>query len=178
MRHPQRTPPVRPPLQWTLWGLKLPLLTRVDTQRPQELQAFLGKLEQRPQTWQDCVVWACGHWHQRFHSDIQRLLRHFPPDKVGGWHRRLMAQGTGLSLMDSASPGVCRWNAFLVTAQTVSPALGIQCQSCEWGSRRSCKRGSKSRGGPVSTMRSERAMWGAVDSHREAEVGRDPTPYT
>ncbi|XP_054992645.1 ubiquitin-like modifier-activating enzyme 7 [Sorex araneus] len=55
-----------------------------DTQRPQpqELQEVLGELRQRPQTWQDCVVWALGCWHLHFHSDIQWLLRFYPPDKV------------------------------------------------------------------------------------------------
>lgn len=48
------------------------------------LQDVLGVLRQRPQTWQDCVVWALGHWQLRFRYGIMQLLRHHPPDKVGG----------------------------------------------------------------------------------------------
>lgn len=48
------------------------------------LQVVLGVLRERPQTWRDCVVWALGHWQLRFHYGIEQLLRHFPPDKVGG----------------------------------------------------------------------------------------------
>ncbi|XP_008569771.1 PREDICTED: ubiquitin-like modifier-activating enzyme 7 [Galeopterus variegatus] len=46
------------------------------------LQPVLGILRVRPQTWQDCVVWALGHWQRCFHYGIIQLLRHFPPDKV------------------------------------------------------------------------------------------------
>ncbi|XP_053455924.1 ubiquitin-like modifier-activating enzyme 7 isoform X2 [Nycticebus coucang] len=46
------------------------------------LQPVLGVLRARPQSWQDCVVWAFGHWQLRFHYGIKQLLRHFPPDKV------------------------------------------------------------------------------------------------
>ncbi|XP_055985491.1 ubiquitin-like modifier-activating enzyme 7 [Sorex fumeus] len=53
-----------------------------DTQRPQEVQAVVGELRQQPQTWKDCVMWALGHWHLHFHSDIQQLLKLYPPDKV------------------------------------------------------------------------------------------------
>ncbi|XP_014932558.2 ubiquitin-like modifier-activating enzyme 7 isoform X1 [Acinonyx jubatus] len=46
------------------------------------LQEVLGVLRQRPQTWQDCVVWALGHWQLCFHDGIMQLLNRFPPDKV------------------------------------------------------------------------------------------------
>ncbi|XP_063104939.1 ubiquitin-like modifier-activating enzyme 7 isoform X4 [Cavia porcellus] len=46
------------------------------------LQLLLGVLRVRPQTWQDCVEWALGHWRLRFCDDIIRLLRLFPPYKV------------------------------------------------------------------------------------------------
>ncbi|KAM6159579.1 ubiquitin-like modifier-activating enzyme 7 isoform 2-T2 [Erethizon dorsatum] len=46
------------------------------------LKPVLGVLRVRPQTWQDCVVWALGHWQLRFCDDIIQLLRLFPPDKV------------------------------------------------------------------------------------------------
>ncbi|XP_058414807.1 ubiquitin-like modifier-activating enzyme 7 isoform X2 [Diceros bicornis minor] len=56
-----------------------------DTDGPQVLtllQGVLGVLRERPQTWQDCVVWALGHWQLCFHDGIMQLLKHFPPDKV------------------------------------------------------------------------------------------------
>ncbi|XP_006873713.1 PREDICTED: ubiquitin-like modifier-activating enzyme 7 [Chrysochloris asiatica] len=46
------------------------------------LQPVLGVLRERPQTWQDCVVWARGHWQLCFHDSIMQLLRYFPPEKV------------------------------------------------------------------------------------------------
>lgn len=48
------------------------------------LQAVLGVLRERPQTWQDCVGWALGQWQLCFHHRIKQVLRRFPPDKVGG----------------------------------------------------------------------------------------------
>ncbi|XP_023375342.1 ubiquitin-like modifier-activating enzyme 7, partial [Otolemur garnettii] len=56
-----------------------------DMNEPQTLillKPVLGVLRARPQSWQDCVVWAFGHWQLRFHYGIKQLLRHFPPDKV------------------------------------------------------------------------------------------------
>lgn len=46
------------------------------------LQQVMGVLRTRPQTWQDCVVWALGHWQLCFHDNIVELLRKFPSDKV------------------------------------------------------------------------------------------------
>nr|XP_003409697.1 ubiquitin-like modifier-activating enzyme 7 isoform X1 [Loxodonta africana] len=46
------------------------------------LQPVLGVLRVRPQTWQDCVAWARGHWQLCFHDSITQLLKCFPPDKV------------------------------------------------------------------------------------------------
>ncbi|XP_008851389.1 ubiquitin-like modifier-activating enzyme 7 isoform X2 [Nannospalax galili] len=46
------------------------------------LQQVLCVLRMRPRTWQDCVVWALGHWQLRFHDGIIDLLRYFPSDKV------------------------------------------------------------------------------------------------
>uniref|UniRef100_A0A8C0LBX2 Ubiquitin like modifier activating enzyme 7 n=1 Tax=Canis lupus dingo TaxID=286419 RepID=A0A8C0LBX2_CANLU len=46
------------------------------------LQEVLGILRERPQTWQDCVLWALGHWQLCFCYSIMQLLNHFPPDKV------------------------------------------------------------------------------------------------
>uniref|UniRef100_A0A8C4LDY5 E1 ubiquitin-activating enzyme n=1 Tax=Equus asinus TaxID=9793 RepID=A0A8C4LDY5_EQUAS len=34
---------------------------------------------QRPQTWADCVIWACHHWHTQYSNNIQQLLHNFPP---------------------------------------------------------------------------------------------------
>lgn len=53
-------------------------------QAPSLQQVVLGELSERPQTWRDCVVWAYGHWQLCFHHGVKQLLRHFPPDKVGG----------------------------------------------------------------------------------------------
>lgn len=46
------------------------------------LRPVLGVLRARPQTWEDCVVWARGHWQLRFHYGIIQLLSHIPPDRV------------------------------------------------------------------------------------------------
>ncbi|XP_042522012.1 ubiquitin-like modifier-activating enzyme 7 isoform X1 [Dipodomys spectabilis] len=46
------------------------------------LQQVLGILSVRPQTWQDCVVWALHQWQVCFHYDIIQLRTCFPPDKV------------------------------------------------------------------------------------------------
>ncbi|KAM4821713.1 ubiquitin-like modifier-activating enzyme 7 isoform 2-T2 [Thomomys bottae] len=46
------------------------------------LKQVLGVQRVRPQTWEDCVVWALGHWQVCFHDEIIQLRRHFPPDKV------------------------------------------------------------------------------------------------
>ncbi|XP_051060609.1 ubiquitin-like modifier-activating enzyme 7 isoform X2 [Phodopus roborovskii] len=46
------------------------------------LQPVMGVLKMRPRTWQDCVVWALGHWQLCFHDGIVELLRHFPANKV------------------------------------------------------------------------------------------------
>ncbi|XP_023561800.1 ubiquitin-like modifier-activating enzyme 7 isoform X2 [Octodon degus] len=56
-----------------------------DVDEPQmltSLQVVRGVLQVRPQSWQDCVVWALGHWKLRFYDDIVQLRRLFPPDKV------------------------------------------------------------------------------------------------
>lgn len=45
------------------------------------LPVVLGALRSRPQTWQDCVTWALGHWQLSFHYGIMQLLR---ANKVGG----------------------------------------------------------------------------------------------
>ncbi|XP_025740592.1 ubiquitin-like modifier-activating enzyme 7 isoform X1 [Callorhinus ursinus] len=61
------------------------LTSLAETDGPQELtllEEVLGVLRERPQTWQDCVVWALGHWQRRFHYGIMQLLSCFPPDKV------------------------------------------------------------------------------------------------
>lgn len=47
------------------------------------LRQVMGVLKMRPRTWQDCVVWALGHWQLCFHDGIVELLRHLPCDKVG-----------------------------------------------------------------------------------------------
>ncbi|XP_038180052.1 ubiquitin-like modifier-activating enzyme 7 isoform X5 [Arvicola amphibius] len=58
-------------------------LSGIDrTQTPTLLQQVMGVLKMRPRTWQDCVVWALGHWQLCFHDGIVELLRLFPSDKV------------------------------------------------------------------------------------------------
>ncbi|XP_059520696.1 ubiquitin-like modifier-activating enzyme 7 isoform X1 [Myotis daubentonii] len=42
----------------------------------------VGVLRHRPRSWQDCVVWALGHWQLCFGYGIAQLLRRHPPDKV------------------------------------------------------------------------------------------------
>nr|XP_055200566.1 ubiquitin-like modifier-activating enzyme 7 isoform X3 [Nyctereutes procyonoides] len=61
------------------------LTSLAETDGPQVLtllQEVLGILRERPQTWQDCVLWALGHWQLCFCYGIMQLLNHFPPDKV------------------------------------------------------------------------------------------------
>ncbi|XP_016058371.1 PREDICTED: ubiquitin-like modifier-activating enzyme 7 [Miniopterus natalensis] len=61
------------------------LTSLADRDRPHllpRLQGVVGVLGHRPRNWQDCVVWALGHWHLCFHDGIMQLLRHYPPDKV------------------------------------------------------------------------------------------------
>uniref|UniRef100_G1PII7 Ubiquitin like modifier activating enzyme 7 n=1 Tax=Myotis lucifugus TaxID=59463 RepID=G1PII7_MYOLU len=41
-----------------------------------------GCPETSSRSWQDCVVWALGHWQLCFGYGIARLLRRHPPDKV------------------------------------------------------------------------------------------------
>ncbi|XP_026634742.1 ubiquitin-like modifier-activating enzyme 7 [Microtus ochrogaster] len=58
-------------------------LSDIDrTQTPTILQQVMGVLKVRPRTWQDCVVWALGHWQLCFHDSIIELLRLFPSEKV------------------------------------------------------------------------------------------------
>nr|XP_048279406.1 ubiquitin-like modifier-activating enzyme 7 isoform X3 [Myodes glareolus] len=58
-------------------------LSGIDrTQTPALLQQVMGVLKMRPQVWQDCVVWALGHWQLCFHDGIVELLRLFPSDKA------------------------------------------------------------------------------------------------
>ncbi|XP_054549988.1 ubiquitin-like modifier-activating enzyme 7 isoform X2 [Talpa occidentalis] len=64
--------------QWELSSLS----DTDGTQRLTLLQAVLGELKKRPQTWEDCVEWAFGHWQLCFHHHIRQLLKHFPPDEV------------------------------------------------------------------------------------------------
>lgn len=69
-------------------SLGRPHVSLADVDGPQKLallQPVLGVLKARAQTWEDCVVWARGHWQLRFHSSIIQLLKSFPPDKVGDW---------------------------------------------------------------------------------------------
>lgn len=68
------------------------LLTTDRTETLALLQQVMGVLRTRPQTWQDCVVWALGHWQLCFHDSIVELLRHFPSDKVGS--QRLGSDGS------------------------------------------------------------------------------------
>ncbi|KAM7064134.1 ubiquitin-like modifier-activating enzyme 7 isoform 1-T1 [Molossus nigricans] len=61
------------------------LTSLADSDRPQSLpllQVVVGALRHRPQNWQDCVVWALGHWQLCFRYGIRQLLRRYPPDKV------------------------------------------------------------------------------------------------
>lgn len=63
------------------------LTSLADTDGPDLLtlqQVVLGALRSRPRTWQDCVMWALGHWQLSFHYGITQLLKHLPPNKVGG----------------------------------------------------------------------------------------------
>ncbi|XP_011363035.1 ubiquitin-like modifier-activating enzyme 7 isoform X2 [Pteropus vampyrus] len=62
------------------------LTSLADTDGPNLLtlqQVVLGALRSRPRTWQDCVMWALGHWQLSFHYGITQLLKHLPPNKEG-----------------------------------------------------------------------------------------------
>ncbi|XP_069501606.1 ubiquitin-like modifier-activating enzyme 1 [Ambystoma mexicanum] len=36
----------------------------------------------RPKSWQDCVAWACSHWHSQYSNNIRQLLHNFPPEQL------------------------------------------------------------------------------------------------
>lgn len=84
-------------VQWPLYNLAPwpPLLPNRDskfvertlrlagTQPLEVLEAVQRSLVlQRPQTWGDCVTWACHHWHTQYCNNIRQLLHNFPPDQV------------------------------------------------------------------------------------------------
>jgi len=39
-------------------------------------------VDQRPQTFEDCVAWARNQWQEQFADQIRQLLFNFPPDKL------------------------------------------------------------------------------------------------
>nr|XP_008505284.1 PREDICTED: ubiquitin-like modifier-activating enzyme 1 [Equus przewalskii] len=58
-------------------------LRLAGTQPLEVLEAVQRSLVlQRPQTWADCVTWACHHWHTQYSNNIRQLLHNFPPDQV------------------------------------------------------------------------------------------------
>lgn len=58
-------------------------LRLAGTQPLEVLEAVQRSLVlQRPQTWADCVSWACHHWHTQYSNNIRQLLHNFPPDQV------------------------------------------------------------------------------------------------
>ncbi|XP_046505256.1 ubiquitin-like modifier-activating enzyme 1, partial [Equus quagga] len=59
------------------------ILRLADNQPLEVLEAVRCSLVlQRPQTWADCVIWACHHWHTRYSNNIQQLLHNFPPNQL------------------------------------------------------------------------------------------------
>ncbi|XP_036159818.1 ubiquitin-like modifier-activating enzyme 1 isoform X3 [Myotis myotis] len=58
-------------------------LRLAGTQPLEVLEALQRSLLlQRPQTWADCVTWACHHWHTQYSNNIRQLLHNFPPDQL------------------------------------------------------------------------------------------------
>uniref|UniRef100_A0A2K5RYN3 Ubiquitin-like modifier-activating enzyme 1 n=1 Tax=Cebus imitator TaxID=2715852 RepID=A0A2K5RYN3_CEBIM len=58
-------------------------LRLAGTQPLEVLEAVQRSLVlQRPQTWADCVTWACHHWHTQYSNNIRQLLHNFPPDQL------------------------------------------------------------------------------------------------
>uniref|UniRef100_A0A452SVH6 Ubiquitin-like modifier-activating enzyme 1 n=1 Tax=Ursus americanus TaxID=9643 RepID=A0A452SVH6_URSAM len=58
-------------------------LRLAGTQPLEVLEAVQRSLVlQRPQTWADCVSWACHHWHTQYSNNIRQLLHNFPPDQL------------------------------------------------------------------------------------------------
>ncbi|KAF6091725.1 ubiquitin like modifier activating enzyme 1 [Phyllostomus discolor] len=58
-------------------------LRLAGTQPLEVLEAVQRSLVlQRPQTWADCVTWACHHWHTQYSNNIRQLLHNFPPDQA------------------------------------------------------------------------------------------------
>uniref|UniRef100_A0A9L0JSD6 Ubiquitin-like modifier-activating enzyme 1 n=1 Tax=Equus asinus TaxID=9793 RepID=A0A9L0JSD6_EQUAS len=59
------------------------ILWLADSQPLEVLEAVQCSLVlQRPQTWADCVIWACHHWHTQYSNNIQQLLHNFPPNQL------------------------------------------------------------------------------------------------
>lgn len=51
-------------------------LRLAGTQPLEVLEAVQRSLVlQRPQTWADCVTWACHHWHTQYSNNIRQLLQ-------------------------------------------------------------------------------------------------------
>lgn len=39
-------------------------------------------IDDRPKSFEDCVVWARNHWQEQYNNQIRQLLFNFPPDQV------------------------------------------------------------------------------------------------
>lgn len=85
-------------------------LRLAGTQPLEVLEAVQRSLVlQRPQTWADCVTWACHHWHTQYSNNIRQLLHNFPPDQVIATCQVHLAEseaGTCCGLLPVTSPPV------------------------------------------------------------------------
>lgn len=43
---------------------------------------YKSLVSDRPKSWQDCVAWACSHWHSQYSNNIRQLLHNFPPEQL------------------------------------------------------------------------------------------------
>lgn len=39
-------------------------------------------MDERPKSFEDCVVWARNHWQEQYNNQIRQLLFNFPPDQL------------------------------------------------------------------------------------------------
>ncbi|XP_014240445.1 ubiquitin-like modifier-activating enzyme 1 [Cimex lectularius] len=57
---------------------------RLQGVQPVEVMESLKQalIDERPEDFRDCVVWARNHWQEQYSNQIRQLLFNFPPDQV------------------------------------------------------------------------------------------------
>ena len=42
----------------------------------------IALIDERPKTFEDCIIWARCHWQDQYNNQIRQLLFNFPPDQI------------------------------------------------------------------------------------------------